>query len=300
MSFATPMTLFDRDFPGDYLRLIRQVRVSLLALLPPPQEIRATLSTTGTARTVLGGPVFQAVRMNYGPQSVALSSPRDATGVFELQAPSDLRLPFEGLGVDTSWELRMPRASNLFDYTTIADVLVTIDYTALHSPDYRQQVVRDLDRRFTADRSFSFRHQFADPWYDLHHPDRTATPMQVRFRTERADFPPGLEALKIQHVLLYVVAAAGRTFEAPPVQLRFAEQGAGSFVGGEAVPTDRVVSTRRGNAGSWTSMVGRAPAGEWELSLPDTAEVRRRFGAGDIEDILFVITYSGLAPEWPA
>jgi hypothetical protein len=299
LTFATPMALFDRDAPGDYLRLIRQVRVSLLALLPPPQEIRATLSTTGAARTVLGGPVFQAVRMNYGPQSVALSAPRDSTGLFELQAPPELRLPFEGLGVDTSWELRMPKASNLFDYSTIADVLVTIDYTALHSPEYRQQVIRALDRRITADRSFSFRHQFADAWYDLHHPDRIVAPMQVHFRTERGDFPPTLDGLKIQHVLLYVVAAAGRTFEAPPVQLRFAEGSAGSFVGGEAVPTDRVASTRRGNAGSWTPIIGRAPTGEWELRLPDTSEVRGRFAAGDIEDILFVLTFTGLAPEWP-
>jgi hypothetical protein len=239
--------------------------------------------------------------MNYGPQSIALSAPRNATGLFELQPPPDLRLPFEGLGVDTSWELRMPKASNLFDYGTIADVLVTLDYTALHSPEYRQQVIRELDRRVTGDRSFGFRHQFADAWYDLHHPDRTATPMQVRFRTERGDFPPTLDALRIQHVLLYVVPAAGRTFDAPPVQLRFAEggAGAGSFVGGEAVPTDRVASTRRGNAGSWTPIIGRSPAGEWELGLPDTPEVRRRFAAGDIEDILFVVTFTGLAPEWP-
>jgi hypothetical protein len=33
--FATPMTLFDTDFPGHYLRLIRQVRTSVVALIPP-------------------------------------------------------------------------------------------------------------------------------------------------------------------------------------------------------------------------------------------------------------------------
>jgi hypothetical protein len=300
MNFATSMELFDRDFPGHYLRLIRQVRTSVIALLPPAQEIRATLSTAGTARTVLGGPLFQTVRTNYGPQSVALSSPRDATGLFELQQPSDVRLPFEGLGVDTTWELRMPKPSNLFDYGTIADVLVTIEYTALSSPDYREQVIRDLDRRFSADRPFSFRHQFADGWYDLHNPDQTATPMQIRFRTRRADFPPGLEDLRIQHVVLYFVAATGRTFEAPPVQLRFDEQSVGNFVGGEAMPIDRIVSTRRGNAGSWTSMIGKAPVGEWELKLHDTPDVRTRLRNGDIDDILFVVTYAGLTPPWPA
>jgi hypothetical protein len=300
MTFGTPMQLFDRDFPGHYLRLIKQVRVSVLALIPPPQGIHATLSTTGTARTVLGAPLFQTVRTNYGPQSVALSSPRDATGLFELRQPPDMRAPFEGLGIDTTWELHMPKPSNLFDYGTIADVLVTIDYTALSSPEYRQQVIADLDRTFSADRPFSFRQHFADGWYDLHNPDRTATPMQVRYRTRRADFPPGIEELRIQHVVLYFVPATGRSFEAPPVQLRFGAEGGGAMVGGDATPVDRVVSTRRGNAGSWTSMIGSPPVGEWELTLPDLPEVRTRFQAGDIDDILFVITYAGLTPPWPA
>src|SRR3712207_7849693 len=30
--FETPMTLFDRDFPGHYLRLIKRVRISVIAL----------------------------------------------------------------------------------------------------------------------------------------------------------------------------------------------------------------------------------------------------------------------------
>jgi len=43
-----------------------------------------------------------------------------------------------------------------------------------------------------------------------------------------------------------------------------------------------------------------APFGEWELALPNTEEMRKRFTAGDIEDVLFVITWSGRTHEWPA
>ena len=42
-------------------------------------------------------------------------------------------MPFEAMGVDTSWELQMPKAANPFDYRTLADVLMTIEYTALHT-----------------------------------------------------------------------------------------------------------------------------------------------------------------------
>ena len=56
----------------------------------------------------------------------------------------------------------MPKASNQFDYNTIADALLTFDYTALNSFDDYQEVVQKLRRNVTVDRAFSFRQQFAD------------------------------------------------------------------------------------------------------------------------------------------
>lgn len=92
-----------------------------------------------------------------------------------------------------------------FGYTTIADVLLAIDYTALDSADYREQVIRQLDRSVSADRAYSFRQQFADAWYDLNNPDPTATRFTVQFQTTPQDFPPNLQNLTIGPVLLYFV-----------------------------------------------------------------------------------------------
>ena len=41
-------------------------------------------------------------------------------------------------------------------------------------------------------------------------------------------------------------------------------------VGGGARTIDGVISTRRGNASNWMSMIGTPPAGEWKLELPNT------------------------------
>ncbi|MDL2122821.1 MAG: peptidoglycan-binding protein [Deltaproteobacteria bacterium] len=302
--FNTLMEMFDRDFPGHYLRLIKRVRTSVIALIPPTEGIKATLSTTGVSRVIIGSAgTFQTIDVNRSPQSVALSSPRDATGLFELtmQPQSGKMLyPFEGMGVDTAWEFSMPKAANLFDYSTIADVLITIEYTALNSFDYRQQVMQHLDRRISADRPFSFRQQFADQWYDLHNPDQTATPMVVRFTTQREDFPPNIEDWKIQQVVLYFARNHGASFEIPVTHLHFTEQDSVATVGGGATSNDGVISTRRGNAGSWISMINKLPFGEWELALPNTEEMKNRFKDEEIEDILFVMTYKGKTPEWPS
>ena len=302
--FNTLMEMFDRDFPGHYLRLIKRVRTSVIALIPPTKGIKATLSTTGVSRVVIGSAgTFQTIDVNRSPQSVALSSPRDATGLFELTMQpqsGEMLYPFEGMGVDTAWEFSMPKAANLFDYSTIADVLITIEYTALNSFDYRQQVIQHLDRRISADRPFSFRQQFADQWYDLHNPDQTSTPMVVCFTTQRKDFPPNIEDLKIQQVVLYFARTHGASFEIPVTHLHFTEQDSEEEpVGGGAISNDGVISTRRANAESWISMIGNLPFGEWELALPNTEEMKSRFKDEEIEDILFVITYKGKTPEWP-
>jgi hypothetical protein len=116
---------------------------------------------------------------------------------------------------------------------------------------------------------------------------------------QREDFPPNIESLKIQQVLLYFARASEQTFELPITQLRFTTQGDQGTAGGSATPIDGVISTRRGNAGSWITMLGKVPVGEWELELPNTEEVKNHFKNEEIDDILFVITYSGRTPAWP-
>jgi hypothetical protein len=300
MTFATPMELFDREFPGHYLRLIRRVRVSVIALIPPTQGIRATLSSTGVSRVVIGGDVFQTEVLRRDPEAIALSAPQNATGLYELDTQTDMLLPFEGLGVDTSWEFRMPRAANPFDYGTIVDVLVTIDYSALDSADYRQQVLQTLDRPLSADRPFSFRNQLADAWYDFHNPDQSATPMTIRFTVTRDDYPPNLDDLRIQQLVLYFARKPGNFFEADVRSLTFTETGSTAAVGGEASSIDGIISTRAGNAGAWTAILSKPPFGQFELALADTPDTRRWFHDDLVEDILFVITYSGRLPPWPA
>ncbi|MEU5323661.1 neuraminidase-like domain-containing protein [Streptomyces sp. NPDC021056] len=313
LPFATPMELFDRRFPGHYLRLVRRVRTSVIALVPPAQGIRATLATTGTSRVVIGGPAFSTVRIQRGPESVALTAPIDASGVFELDPQPDLLVPFEGIGVDTTWELRLPKPANPIDYGAIADVLVAIDYSALDSVDHRRHVLQRLDPRVRADRPFSFRRDFPDAWYDLHHPELVADAehMVVRFRTERDDFPPNLDALRVDQLVLCFAGVDGNAVPIRRTALTFAPDNAANTVEEVAQPVRGKVSTR---SGAWPGMLtGLTPVGEWTLSLRPAADDPQRQQKLDAieawftserkgeryQDILFVVTYSGRSPAWP-
>ncbi len=131
-----------------------------------------------------------------------------------------------------------------------------------------------------------------------------STPMTVRFKTLREDFPPNVEAPKIQHVLLYFVRSDAASFEVPVSHLHCTAQEEPGTVGGSATSIDGIISTRRGNAGSWTAMIGKSAIGDWELALPNTEEMRSRLGDENsnetILDILLVVTYSGRTPDSPS
>lgn len=303
LPFSTTLEQFDRNFPGHYLRLIKRVRVSVIALVPPTEGIRATLSSSGISRVVRGGDTFSEIEIRRDPETIAFTSPINATGLFELQEQPEMLLPFEGNGVAaTGWVFSMPRAANIVNYSTIADVLLTIEYTALESSIFRTQIIQQLDRTASGERPFSFRHQFADCWYDFNNPEllEDDRQMNVTFETRQSDFPPNVTDLRIEHVSLYFVRQDGFTGPIDVEHLLFTESGRAGSAGGAANTTDGLISTRNSNGGSWLAMQGKQPVGRWELKLPNTAVAKDWFKRGDVEDMFFVITFSGTTPAWPA
>jgi hypothetical protein len=299
LRFTTTLDDFDRDFPGHYLRLVRRVRTSVVALVPPTVGIRATVSMTGNSRVVVGPAPFSEQVVNRPPQSISLTSPRDATGVFELDPQSDLLLPFEGSGVAASWELQMPRAANPFDYGSIGDVLVTIDYTAVDSFDYRQEVIAALDPTQLGERGYSFRNDLPDAWYALNNPDQSDTPMTVTFRTELDDFPPNLTKLDIRNITLFFATDDTPAAEFTVSDLSFLDDGGAAPAGGGAITRGGVASTRGGNGGAWMPILGKKPGGLWTLRLPNTTTLKSRFAQGEITDVLLVVSFGGFTPDWP-
>ncbi|HSE18100.1 MAG TPA: LamG-like jellyroll fold domain-containing protein [Pyrinomonadaceae bacterium] len=298
MRFGTSMELFDRDFPGHYLRLISRVSTTVIALIPPVQGIRATLSTTGVSRVTIGGDNFQTAVIRRAPEMVALTSPTNATGLFELQQQSDMLLPFEAMGVDTSWEFQMPKPANPFDYNSVADVLISIDYTALSDVDYRQQVIRSLNRDLSAERAFSLRRRIAE-WYDLNNPSSTATEIITSMKVKREDFAPNIDNLSLKHLTLFVARADGESFELP-MSLRFTPEGGQEISLTEIITEQGMISTRRNGSG-WAQFIsGNTPQGVWKIVLPNTPEVRSKFQNEKVEDILLVLTYNHRTAGWPA
>jgi hypothetical protein len=206
------------------------------------------------------------------------------------------------MGVDTIWQLQLPKAANPFDYRSIADVLLTIEYTALDSSQYRERVVRELDRRFSGDRTFSVRNQFPDAWYELNNPETVEPEHRMRavLPLTADDFPPHIQDLHVEHVSLFAVRADELADELTITSLSHTSGGGQTVTTGEVTTTGGIISTRRpAGAAAWQVLLNRYPAGRWETRLADDDLVRSWFRDGLVEDLVLVLTIGGTTPEWP-
>jgi hypothetical protein len=246
------------------------------------------------------------------PQSVALTSPTAATGVFELDMQAELLNPFEGSGVDTSWILELPRAANPFDFNSLMDVVISIDYTAFFSADLRERVIKALPREAGGDRLISVRRDLPDVWYDIANSQTTSARITVPI--SRRMFPPGVEDVEVRELSIsaHSTAATPCRFAVAPSVIR----GTVTDTATQIVATDGIASSRQSAAASWragsqsshpSALLPRSAETHWSFEITDDPSatgsdrsILAQLREGEVDDILIVFSFSGRRPAWPA
>jgi hypothetical protein len=137
-----PEWLYDRDHPGHYMRRIKNVGVSVPAVVGPYASVNCTLSLKEsrirTSPDLREGYAWQGpdddrfAVLPGGMQSIVTSSANNDSGLFETNLRDERLLPFEGEGAVSSWKLELPDPEKYpsFDYATISDVILHVRYTA--------------------------------------------------------------------------------------------------------------------------------------------------------------------------
>ena len=188
-----PESLFDMDYPGHYMRRIKSVSLTIPCVTGPYTSINCTLTLLNNKiridnKTPNGyeedtegdDPRFLT---NFAAiQSIVTSTAQNDSGMFELNFRDERYLPFEGAGVvESRWRIDMPKDCNAFDFDTISDVIIKLNYTAREGGEIlkkaAKQAVQDAiagsDKAPLA-RLFSAKHEFPTEWYRFLHPDNTA------------------------------------------------------------------------------------------------------------------------------
>ncbi len=148
-TFTLPAWVLALDFPGLMARRIKSVSVSIPSVVGPYTGVHGLLELTA--------PVGAG-----GRRMIATSSGQGDAGVFQLDFRDERFLPFEGVALDeeagTTWTFTLPGASRPFDYDTISDLVLHIQYTA--DPGGSSSETATTSGRFA--QLISVKHDFPD------------------------------------------------------------------------------------------------------------------------------------------
>jgi hypothetical protein len=189
-----PEPVFDLDYPGQYMRRIKSVSLSIPCVAGPYTSVSCKLSLVSNKyrknMTLLGGgsdadkykeQATGDTRFVYNIgtiQSITTSSGQNDNGLFELNFHDERYLPFEGAGAISTWRIEMPAKFRQFDPNTITDVVVHLKYTARDGGStFRTTVENGLRELLNAMvlhtgasglyRAFNLRQEFPEAWYQL-------------------------------------------------------------------------------------------------------------------------------------
>jgi hypothetical protein len=175
-----PEWLYDLDCPGNYMRRIKNVALSIPSVVGPYTSVNCTLSLLKSSLRKSpmpkdgeyarqGSEDDRFVDYMGAVQSIVTSGGSNDSGMFETNLRDERFLPFEGAGAESTWKLDLPKDYPAFDYATISDVVLHVRYTARQGVD-PTKVKTTLDGLLQqANQSnlallFSLRHDLPNEW----------------------------------------------------------------------------------------------------------------------------------------
>jgi peptidoglycan hydrolase-like protein with peptidoglycan-binding domain len=202
-----PETLFDADYPGHYMRRINNVSLTIPCVTGPYTSINCTLTLLSNKTRISSNAQVDYPEdvENEDPrfvtnfaamQSIATSTAQNDSGMFELNFRDEHYLPFQVAGAISRWRIDMPQDCNAFDFDSISDVIIKLNYTAREGGEIlkekakkaMQDAISDADQSQLA-RLFSAKHEFSTDWYQFLNPTEAATAQTLNLRMSRERFP---------------------------------------------------------------------------------------------------------------
>jgi hypothetical protein len=221
-----PEVLFDMDNAGHYMRRIRSVQLTLPCVAGPYTSVscKLTLLENKWRKDSSGDDYPESIdafdiRFVYntgGTQSIATSSGQNDSGMFQLNYSDERYLPFEGAGAISNWRLEFPTELRSFDYNTLSDVIIQVNYQAKDGGDLlKAKANAALLESLTTmalgsenaglTRMFSLRHEFSNEWYRFLHPTPEQPGQQVSLLLDSSRFPYQFRKSAISIVMAEII-----------------------------------------------------------------------------------------------
>jgi hypothetical protein len=224
-----PEWMFDLDYPGMYMRRIKNVSLTLPCVTGPYTGVHCQL-TLLSSRTRID-PRIQApphrccsdrsglcdveaceddprfIRQFAARESLATSGGQNDSGLFELNFHDERYLPFEYQGAISRWRVDLPRQNNYFDPDTLSDLMLHMNYTARDGGELLRCAAQHCaERHMPGDgwSLFEVRHEFPAEWSRFRQQAKNvgADDVDLDLEIRRSLFPfiPGANAIIVDRI----------------------------------------------------------------------------------------------------
>jgi hypothetical protein len=296
--FAVPEALFDLDYPGQYLRRIKSVSVTVPCVTGPytgvPMRLTLVSSRTRVDPSAAGDyamdpsaedPRFQV--QTGAVQSIVINDGRDDGGMFAMDHRDERYLPFEGNGVVSGWNLALTSAVPTFDWRTITDVVLHLRYTAREGGDLlRQAALESLSAELAAlplRRAFSARSEFSTEWNAFLRPAEGASEAVLGVELAERLFPFFTHdaGLKISNLELVAVVKDPANWQSTDITVKTASNlQTVALIGSSAFYAEQPTAA--------VAYAGGMSPGTWEIAVP----VGQLGPPTDwADDLILIVTY---------
>ena len=216
-----PEWMFDQDYPGQYMRRIKNVTMTLPCVAGPYTGIHCRLtllsSSTRVKPELLRPPHLccddhccnngyeplpedpRIVRLYAATEAIATSGGMNESGTFEVNFRDERYLPFEFMGAVSRWRIELPIENNYFNMDTLSDLVLHLNYTAREGGDNLREAANECARRHLPGaglRFFDVRRELTDAWQlftmnasEREHREDCLPPRKLGLRLTRNMFP---------------------------------------------------------------------------------------------------------------
>jgi hypothetical protein len=226
-----PESLFDMDYPGHFMRRIKDVSVTIPSVSGPYNGVHCRLTLLRSATRVdpllslapahccnkcKSGNGYEAcphdpriVRQYAATEAIETSSGQNDSGLFEMNIHDERYLPFEYHGAVSKWRIELPPENNYFDMDTLSDFIVHLNYTAREGGERLRHAAREAAEKRLPGAGwclFDVQHDFPDAWELFRskagQEDKRPRPLHLKFGRNLFPFLPGHREVRIEKMAL--------------------------------------------------------------------------------------------------
>jgi hypothetical protein len=237
-----PEWMFDVDFPGHYMRRIKNVTLTIPCVTGPYTGVHCRLTLLSSTTRIdprLRAPAHECccppepcrcdagederlareyascpddpriVRLYGAREAVATSTGQNDSGLFQLDFNDPRYLPFEYMGAVSRWRIELPRENNYFPMHTLTEMEFRLGYMSREGgPVLRRAASAAARHRLPGDgwRFLDVRHEFPDAWQlflDRSDEERRSGRLKLRLHRKLFPFVPGGREISIGAVAIF-------------------------------------------------------------------------------------------------